>query len=479
MAKPKPPCDPATDSLQLSAPASAWKNTCLKVSLTVNNSSGTQCSPPTSDPVSLSISPMGQAYSDVGCSSSPITSVSFPANGERTFYVKLPFGNYQANNADLQADLTGLSPALHSFSVGSASASAVLGQSSYNANQQNSGGLGPGSLSYPYSITKAGNKLIVADTDNHRVLIWNSIPNSQADLPSVVLGQPDFASSTPNNGGISAGTLDTPTYVHSDGTRLFVADLGNQRVLIWNQIPTSNFANANLVLGQPDFTSSTPNNGGVSGSSLRNPNCAFVSGTRLFVCDTLNHRVLQWNKLPRSNGEAADRVLGQPNFTSSTPAMGANGMNLPYFARVLGSRLYVSDFGNSRVLVWTRVPNSNGKAANFVLGQPDFTSSAPNNGGPNPSSLSGAGETGLDAQGRFYVSDYGNSRILLWNQVPGSNGAPADSVIGQKSMHQNNQNQQGPVSASGLSQPWGLEVSGSELWTVDYMNHRVLKFVLP
>ncbi len=42
----------------------------------------------------------------------------------------------------------------------------------------------------------------------------------------------------------------SPTSVTSDGTRLFVTDLGYNRVLIWNTIPTTNQAPANVEIGQ-------------------------------------------------------------------------------------------------------------------------------------------------------------------------------------------------------------------------------------
>ena len=48
--------------------------------------------------------------------------------------------------------------------------------------------------------------------------------------------------------------------VYSDGTHLFVADYDNNRVLIWNNIPTSNGQAANMVLGQPNMTSSLADN---------------------------------------------------------------------------------------------------------------------------------------------------------------------------------------------------------------------------
>ena len=64
-----------------------------------------------------------------------------------------------------------------------------------------------------------------------------------------------------SNGGVSASSMDTPKGVFSNGTKLFVADTGNHRVLIWNTIPTANGQAASLVLGQ---TSMTANSSGVA-----------------------------------------------------------------------------------------------------------------------------------------------------------------------------------------------------------------------
>jgi len=47
--------------------------------------------------------------------------------------------------------------------------------------------------------------------------------------------------------------LNHPMGVATDGVRLFVADTCNNRVLIWNSIPTTNYAPADVVVGQPDF----------------------------------------------------------------------------------------------------------------------------------------------------------------------------------------------------------------------------------
>ncbi|UCD55446.1 MAG: hypothetical protein JSV93_01205, partial [Candidatus Omnitrophota bacterium] len=65
--------------------------------------------------------------------------------------------------------------------------------------------------------------------------------NMSAD---VVVGQADFTSNSINQTGSTtvagANTLYASQSAFSDGKRLFIADQYNNRVLIYNSIPTSN-----------------------------------------------------------------------------------------------------------------------------------------------------------------------------------------------------------------------------------------------
>ena len=163
-----------------------------------------------------------------------------------------------------------------------------------------------------------GTRFYVADNDNHRVLIWNTIPTTTDTPPNIALGQPNLNSNTPNNGGPSAQSLLYPSSVFSDATRLYVTDESNHRVLIWNAIPTTSGASANVVLGQPNMTSNTDNNGGLSAESLFYPYYGYSDGTRLFIADSNNYRVLIWNAIPTTNQAPANLVLGQPDMTTNT-----------------------------------------------------------------------------------------------------------------------------------------------------------------
>jgi len=212
-------------------------------------------------------------------------------------------------------------------------------------------------LKAPGFVVSANGKLIVSDTSNNRILIWNTIPTSDGTPADLVLGQSDFTSCNANgNSGVAdAATLSHPTGLWTDGTRLIVVDSGNKRGLIWNTFPTQNGQTADRVLGQPDFTSITANQGGTATASTLyggDYDGVFFNGTQLFIGDSNNNRVLVWNSLPTVNGQAADVVLGQPDFTSSSSGTSATQMRSPCGVFLSGKQLIVTDTGNNRSLVF-------------------------------------------------------------------------------------------------------------------------------
>lgn len=81
---------------------------------------------------------------------------------------------------------------------------------------------------------------------------------------------------------------------------------------------------ASLVLGQPDFTTNTT---ATSAEGMRGPFGVAVDPTtgKVFVTDTFNSRVLRFASVAAlSNGAAAEGVLGQPDFSTRTQAVGAS-----------------------------------------------------------------------------------------------------------------------------------------------------------
>ena len=86
---------------------------------------------------------------------------------------------------------------------------------------------------------------------------------------------------------------------------------------------------ADTVLGQPNFTSSACNTGGISGSTVCRPSgMAIDASGNLFVADANNYRILEYDS-PLTTDTMADRVIGQPNFTTTgcnTSGVSASGL---------------------------------------------------------------------------------------------------------------------------------------------------------
>ena len=314
---------------------------------------------------------------------------------------------------------------------------------------------------------------IVAGQRDKRGLIPESIPTSNNAAADVVVGQPDMISVSANQGSaLSAGVLDGPQMAYVSGGRLFVADSFNNRVLIYNSIPTSNNAAADVVVGQPDMTS-----GGtaMTARTLNNPYAAVSDGKRLFIADYLSSRVLIYNSIPTSNNAAADVVVGAPDMTTGGGGTAANTLSAPGSVYSDGTRLYVADFYNSRVLIYNSIPTSNNAAADVVVGQPDMTQHVDNQGGsPTANTLFWPGSVYSDGT-KLYIADSLNHRVLIYNSIPTSNNAAADIVIGQPDMTSN-----GPgTTANTLDVPSTVYVDRTRLYVADYSNNRVLVFGLP
>ena len=314
---------------------------------------------------------------------------------------------------------------------------------------------GQSNMRTPTAVATDGNMVAVADTDNNRVLIWTSTPTSLNQAANIVLGQADFTHAVAMKPP-TASSLLAPQGVWIQNGKLYVADSGNNRILIWNSIPNSNNQAANLVLGQTNFGTGTQTAcaaAQTTHTSAANELCDPVSvtsdGSRVYVSDLGFNRVLIWSSIPTSNGQNADVVVGQPDMTSAmanNPAVCANtgqevqcsnNLNFPRYALSDGTRLFVADGGNDRVLIYNSIPTQNGVAANAVLGQPSFgvdnvssasisiastavdTTSAVDVT-PSPTSLA---YDGLN----LYVSDPIDNRVLVF--TPGDTPLPDSSVL--------------------------------------------------
>ncbi|MEM9554058.1 MAG: NHL repeat-containing protein [Acidobacteriota bacterium] len=173
----------------------------------------------------------------------------------------------------------------------------ILGQPADTAGEENRGGAAAAdSFRWPHAFAACGDTLFVADAGNHRLLGWSPPPNG--DRPAdVVVGQSDFTTArefpyAPQ----SARSLRFPYGITSDGTLLAVADTANNRVLLFHDSPRGAGGAADAVLAQPDFAANGENRWqAVEDDSLCWPYGLWLHGSRLAVADSGNNRVLLWD----------------------------------------------------------------------------------------------------------------------------------------------------------------------------------------
>jgi hypothetical protein len=239
----------------------------------------------------------------------------------------------------------------------------VIGQPNFTSNLANNGGLNALSLSHPVGVAlDSARNLYVADYSNNRVLEYNN-PIATADrMADLVFGQPNFFTGIPDNGGVSDTSMDHPCGVAIDKQdNLWVADTLNNRVLEFDE-PTALGTTADRVLGQPSFASSSPNFGGVSAGSLRGPYGVTADANgNVYVADSLNHRTLFYTAPIATSDRMADHVYGQPDFNSNTQNNG--GISDATAALPLGvavsttGDVIITEYGNHRAtMLETPVP---------------------------------------------------------------------------------------------------------------------------
>src|SRR6185437_14691325 len=321
--------------------------------------------------------------------------------------------------------------------------------------------------------------LLVCDTGHHRLLIWHKLPrhdHAQADL---VIGQPDFCSEGRNAKAVAGpASLNVPTGVAWGDGMLAVADAWNHRVLLWRGVPARANQPADLVLGQADFLSTEANRGRAAPGADTLNWCygVTIAQGRLFVADTGNRRVVVWHRIPDSNGAPADLVVGQRDFAGRDDNGGggtdARGMRWPH-AIALTDALFVADAGNNRVMGWRDLPGSHGMACDFVLGQADFAAGDHNRAVYDPSAVSLNMPYGLAADGgRLIVADTANSRLLGFSSP--RIGAAADRLAGQFAFDKKGDKRWGPPVRDSLCWPYGLAACRNRLVIADSGNNRVL-----
>lgn len=316
-------------------------------------------------------------------------------------------------------------------------------------------------------------KVFVGDYGNGRILRfrdYKALTNGAG--AEAVFGKTGFNAT---GSGVSATNIGGPVGLYFDRKgRLWVADYNFHRVLMFEAASyRSDSPTADRVLGQPDFTTGTL---GGTAAKMRGPLGVWVDANdHLWVADTENNRVLRFDSVStKANGVPADAVLGQPNLTTTSPGTTSSKMSFPESVTVSGSgTLFVADNTNSRVLRFANAATlSNGASASAVLGQVDFTSSST---GTSATTMKNPTAALITPNDTLWVSDYNNQRLLRFDKASTKpNAAPANGVVGQPDFATSTPAVTAKGSIHTFCQAF-VDPSGN-LWIADTEHNRLLRF---
>lgn len=338
----------------------------------------------------------------------------------------------------------------------------------------------------PRGVFYDGENIIVSDTGQNRLFIWKSPLDSIMSEPKVILGQVNHLLTGRNRKrSADASTLHYPSGVWSNGKCLIVADAWNHRVLIWHTFPTNHGQTADVVLGQPNFTSNKPNVAGVGATpdsrSLNWPYGVTVFDDQLFIADTGNRRVLVFDDIPKTSYQEASHVIGKESFKDRD----FNQQNpiWPYSVK-LNEKGYlaITDTQYYRVLVWKDWKTAFSKKADVIFGQSNFQNNGQNQFGlyPKANTLNWCYDSHFYKKGIIIV-DTGNSRLLWFPDIPEENNSSALGVVGKPNFTTGSEFSDTQIGTyKSLYWPFSISIDSKHglIYVADTGNHRLVIYKL-
>jgi sugar lactone lactonase YvrE len=289
-------------------------------------------------------------------------------------------------------------PKIRKIVIATGEASTLAGTGTPGAND---GAGATASFNNPSGITTDGTNLYVADVGNHKI---RKIVIASGDVSSVTGVANTPGTPNANDGAGATATFDSPYGITTDGSNLYVADMNNHKIrkIV---IATGEVSSVTGVANTP--ATQNANDGAGAIASFNSPRGITTDGTNLYVADMVNHKI---RKIVIATGAVSSLtgVANTPGTPNANDGAGATAsFNYPSAITTDGTNLYVADMQNHKI-------------RKIVIASGDVSSVT---GGVNtpgtPAANDGAGATasfdtpiGITTDGtNLYVADPYNNKI--------------------------------------------------------------------
>ncbi len=323
----------------------------------------------------------------------------------------------------------------------------VLGQTDFTHNNP---GKELSGMNWPSAISTAKNKVVVADTENQRILVWSSFPTKNGQAA-------DFAFNFRELGATLKENLSWPWGVWTDGEKLIVASTqGTSGLLIWNKFPTKSSDAPDLIVknqlfGTPRYIASDGKNIMVWDHNVKIPPKPGSPGYNANTVTT--HGSFYWNALPttRDGKETfvnVDRTFIGGTFTSDGKflAVGEGFAIWNSFPKsadqkpdvdvktsgvrigdsdgvtIAGGRVYIVEGNANKIIVYNSVPTRSDQKHDFVIGASELCANTLDQNFiiTNPRPVS-------NGKSLFVISDF-DRKLYVWKSLPNQSNAYPDYV---------------------------------------------------
>ncbi|MCD6461293.1 MAG: DUF835 domain-containing protein, partial [Thermoplasmata archaeon] len=327
------------------------------------------------------------------------------------------------------------------------------------------GGFDPDEVRWPCGFDLRGGRMVIADTYNNRIQVLDD--------------EGGYLFTIGSNGSTGSDEYHffRPRKVDMDAVgNIWVADSNNNRIQVYSPNGTYLFS-LGSTYGPPfdDRHFYKP-----SGVAIQED---AGGGRRLYVVDSNNHRVQVYTPLGEkihTIGPSSERISGGDQ----------NHFFVPRDATVGDGEIFVADTGNARIQVFSergvflrqlnidcyKVEYHNGflyssPSAEHIVKVTDTqgnmvqTLGTEGSAGSDMEHMNFPQGVAVDDEGRVYVADYGNHRVLVYDDL---NDGVADHVIGVTGEPGGDLHH--------LKNPSDVKVSGDRLYIADQGNQRIVVY---